>query len=217
MSVFRVLTYPHILLRKQAIPVTVFSDDLEDFFEGLIATMNAMEGVGLAGNQVGIPRRVLVANVEPYLANNNEDVKPWHGTTAKLFVNEIETPLTYPLRLVNPEIVRREEEVAFPFDGCLSLPGASGRTTKRWKLVEIHAKGPKQENIRIIADGILGICLQHEIDHLDGILFVDRLIEALPPDEILEIVEEAEGEKDYRKMVKKLKPIDAQKIKWGFL
>jgi peptide deformylase len=125
-------------------------------------------------------------------------------------VNSKEVPLSFPLVLINPVIVKKEQEGVFPLDGCLSLPGVSKSETKRFFSIQLEAYSPDRDLIQIETSGILSICLQHEIDHLDGILFVDRLIQPADKNEILADIQDFEEDPKERRKWKKLKTMDAR-------
>jgi peptide deformylase len=216
MTVLKVLTYPHVLLKKKALPVEKFSSDLKNFSEKMIATMEAQEGIGLAAPQVGISRQVIVVDVGIYEKSDDENAKSWIGTTH--FLREgVEAPIQYPLVLVNPRIVHSEKEIEFPFDGCLSLPGASGYRTRRFAKVKVEAKSLEGASLSIETDGILSICLQHEMDHLDGVLFIDRLIDVGEREAVVSEMTDFEQSSEYRKKLKKLKPVDARTLSLDFV
>ena len=149
MSILRIHHYPDPVLKQKAEPVIAFDAELRRLADDMLETMHAAPGVGLAAPQVGISRRLIVLDCSPK-----------------------DAPQT-PLVAVNPEIVAGEGECCEE-EGCLSVP-------------EYYAKVVRQEQVRvrfqdldgttreIEADGLWAVCLQHEIDHLDGLLFVDRL------------------------------------------
>lgn len=118
---------------------------VRDMFE----TMYSASGVGLAAPQIGVGKRVIVVDVSP-----------------------VETEIA-PLALVNPVIVEREGMVEGT-EGCLSVPGIEG-IVPRAESVLVRALDPQGQPVRIRAEGLLSRALQHEIDHLDGILFIDRI------------------------------------------
>ena len=215
MTVYNILKYPHVLLRKKSTPVETFSEDLKTFTQGMIDTMYAYEGIGLAAPQLGILKRIMVLDVSPYF--ENEDAADWHGSI-EYYVDDTKLEdLTYPWVLVNPEIVKTEESIIFPFDGCLSFPGVDSQNTQRHKKIELHAFTPDQKKVKIIADGIASICLQHEMDHLEGVLFIDQTQEKnLTDKDIRSDVAEFEKQTTWRKKQKKLKPVDARKTNWEF-
>lgn len=214
MSVYKILTFPHVLLRKKSSPVERFTPDLADFAQKMIDTMYAFEGIGLAAPQVGVLKRFIVVDVKPYL--ENPELKDWHGKIT-YSVGGAEKPLAFPLVLVNPTIAKHEGEIEFPYDGCLSFPGVSRGGTKRHNGIELHAQTVAGEDIVIACDGIMSICLQHELDHLEGVLFIDRLDEKVDPQEVVDDIHEATEDPATRKKLRKLKLVDAQKEKFTFL
>jgi peptide deformylase len=146
----RILIAPDPVLRAKARPVGAGDDALvRDLVPRMFSTMYHAPGIGLAAPQVGTGLRLAVVDLMP-----NE--KP------------------HPIVLINPEIVGLSDEMATREEGCLSLPGQYADVTRpaRARIRYQDQSGAKQE---IEADGLLAACLQHEIDHLDGVLFVDHL------------------------------------------
>jgi peptide deformylase len=132
------------ILRRRAQPVRIVTRDVQALIDQMFATMRASRGLGLAAPQVGVGRRVLVAEVE-------------HHHVA----------------LVDPEIVRQDgEHVAT--EACLSIPGLLGDVPRASHVV-VRARNRRNRFVTIEADGLLARVLQHEIDHLNGILFTDRV------------------------------------------
>ncbi|MBT6057843.1 MAG: peptide deformylase [Gammaproteobacteria bacterium] len=148
MSILQILEFPDPRLRKIAKPVTVFDKELEDLIEDMLETMHEAEGIGLAATQVNVHKRLLVIDV-----SENRDA---------------------PQVFINPECEIIENELAEYNEGCLSVPGFY-ETVSRPRAVKITAQDAKGEKIEQAAEGILATCIQHEIDHLDGKLFVDYL------------------------------------------
>jgi peptide deformylase len=145
-----ILIAPHALLKARARPVGPADEaTVRDLVPRMFATMYRAPGIGLAAPQVGQGLRVITIDLMP---------------------NEKPSPLT----LINPEIVALSEEQATREEGCLSLPGQYAEVTRpaRVKVRYLDQTGARRE---IEADQLLAACLQHEIDHLDGILFVDHL------------------------------------------
>ncbi|HET7321669.1 MAG TPA: peptide deformylase [Longimicrobiaceae bacterium] len=138
------------VLRERAveIPEAEIDDELRELVKDMFATMYDAEGIGLAGPQIGIPRRVIVVDVRE------------EGQA--------------PFALVNPRILERGGEAEREEEGCLSIPGISGLVERPDRVV-VEALNEHGEPVRLEADGLLGRCLQHEIDHLDGVLFIDYL------------------------------------------
>jgi peptide deformylase len=149
MAVLEILKYPDKILKKKAAPVTAFDQELRTLIDDMIETMHAAPGVGLAAPQVGVSKRLAVIDV----GIKGEDV-----------------PL---ITLVNPVFLRKEGSVKFE-EGCLSVPDYTSKVTRAERVV-VRAQDGEGKEIEIETDGLLAIVLQHEIDHLDGILFLDRL------------------------------------------
>jgi peptide deformylase len=149
MPVREIVLYPDPILRRTAAPVERFDDDLRRLVDDLAETMYAAPGVGLAAPQVGVERRVAVVDVAP------------------------RTPESRLHVLVNPRVVassgRQSEE-----EGCLSIPGFSEKVD-RPERVRVEARTVDDRPLELEAEGYLARALCHEIDHLDGVLFVDRL------------------------------------------
>ncbi len=154
-----------VVLRKKANKVRSFDASLERLIEDMIETMRAGQGVGLAAPQIGVLQRVVVIEVPL------EAEKP---------------PLL--LALCNPEIVARSAEEAIGEEGCLSLAGWYGPVA-RANAVEVRYRDVAGRRRKLRAEGFLARVLQHEIDHLDGILFTDRLAD---PTSLVRITEQGE-------------------------
>ena len=148
MPILQILEFPDPKLRKTAEPVTVFDEKLEVLIEDMLETMYEAEGIGLAATQVDVHKRLLLIDV-----SENRDS---------------------PQVFINPEIEILEDELSEYDEGCLSVPGFY-ETVSRPRMVKIIAQDSKGEKFEQVAENILATCIQHEIDHLDGKLFVDYL------------------------------------------
>lgn len=151
MSNLEILLLPDPVLRQQSAPVESVDDAARRFMDQMLATMYEAPGIGLAAIQVGEPRRIITIDV-----SRDEDAKT-------------------PLFLVNPEIVWRSEDERSTYEeGCLSIPDYYAEVERPAKLrvrfLDYHGKPQELE-----ADGLLATCIQHEVDHLNGILFIDYL------------------------------------------
>ena len=149
MSQLTILEYPDPRLRTRAEPVKAFDAALQQLAADMLETMYAAPGVGLAATQVNIHQRLLVA-----------DVSETHDR---------------PQVLVNPEIQSREG-LAVREEGCISVPGVFDEV-ERAARIKVRAQDVKGQSFELDAEGLLAVCIQHEIDHLDGKLFVDYLSE----------------------------------------
>ncbi|MCY3546331.1 MAG: peptide deformylase [Gemmatimonadetes bacterium] len=139
------------VLREKASPVDVVTDESRALIRDMFDTMYDAEGIGLAAPQVGISQRILVVDVA------EEEVEERHVHA-----------------LVNPVVVEASRETGKETEGCLSIPGLEETVTRPLQVV-VEALSPDGEQVRIEADGLLARALQHELDHLDGVLFIDRL------------------------------------------
>jgi len=149
MSLLKIHHYPDSVLKQKAAPVTTFDAELRQLASDMLDTMYAAPGVGLAAPQVGISRRLIVL-----------DCSPKEGERQ-------------PLVAVNPEIVAREGECCEE-EGCLSVPEYYAKVV-RSEQVRVRFQDLEGTDRELEANGLWAICFQHEIDHLDGLLFVDRL------------------------------------------
>jgi peptide deformylase len=148
------MTVPEPVLRRRAHKVTDFGTDLQVLIDDMVETMRAAPGVGLAASQVNVSQRVIVVEF-----GDEEDEQ----TPAKLYT------------VVNPEIVRPAQETEKGTEACLSVPGFLGEVER---VSSLTVKGQNRHGlpIRIKAKGWLARIFQHEIDHLDGVLFTDRAL-----------------------------------------
>ena len=144
-----ILTYPDPFLSTMSIPVTIVDGKVRELIRDMFETMYAANGVGLAAPQVGVGKRVIVVDISPV------------EETAR------------PLALVNPEIVGKQGKVE-GMEGCLSVPGVEGMVCRHESIV-LRGLNEQGAPVTLEARGMLSRALQHEIDHLDGILFVDKL------------------------------------------
>ena len=150
------------VLRKHARRVEKFDDRLSTLLDDMAETMVAGNGVGLAAPQVGVLKRCVVIDAGEIARGDDESAEA--GETAPNI-----------LELVNPEIVASEGEVTV-IEGCLSVPGRRA-TVARPEKVRVHAQDRKGKHIEIEGEGLLARCLCHELDHLEGVLYVDKMIE----------------------------------------
>ena len=150
MALRQILTEPNKILRKISLPVDVVNQDLQRLMNDMLETMYAAPGIGLAAIQVGDPQRVIVLDLAPK--------------------NEPKNPMYF----VNPEIINKSSNNSIYEEGCLSVPGQFAEIERpdkcHIKYLDYYGQ-PKE----LKAEGMLATCIQHEIDHLEGILFIDYL------------------------------------------
>ncbi|MDO4162713.1 MAG: peptide deformylase [Pseudomonadota bacterium] len=153
MAVLKLYTYPDNILRQKCHKVTKVDDELRRFLDDMLETMYVDKGVGLAAPQVGSDKRIIVIDPNP----SDEDLSA-----------------RQPMYLINPEIIWRSDETVMFCEGCLSLPNQSAEVERHEK-IRVHYTDYHGKEQEILAEDFLAIILQHEIDHLDGILYIDHL------------------------------------------
>jgi len=149
MSLRKILTFPASALKEPAQPVANIDADINQLVTDLVETMYAAPGVGLAAVQVGVPQRIIVLDVDH------------------------EHPGTHLVKLINPVIVAQEGSIVWE-EGCLSVVDYTSEVT-RAQHVLVKGWTPDEQEIEIEGENLLAVALQHEIDHLDGKLFIDRI------------------------------------------
>jgi peptide deformylase len=162
--ILKVLTYPDARLREVSKPVTVFDATLKKFAKDLLETMYAENGIGLAAAQVGELKRMLVIDTRP------RDTK---GRYEKNEMTELESKIDQALVIINPEIIKGNGKTTFN-EGCLSVPSFF-EEVERFETIELKYQDVDGNTKILVTDGLLAICIQHEMDHLEGTLFIDHL------------------------------------------
>jgi peptide deformylase len=161
MSVRVIRVLPDPVLRQKAKKVSKIDESVRQIIDDMIETMRAASGVGLAATQIGVPLKIAV----------------------------IEIPAEEVIVLVNPEIIKKEGERTI-VEACLSVPGYHGEI-KRSVRVKVKARDKQGRHIRVKGDELLAQALEHEIDHLNGILYIDRVEE---PDKLYKVEPESQQE-----------------------
>ena len=154
MSILPILEVPDARLKTVSTPVEAFDDDLKNLVEDMIETMYDANGIGLAAIQVGVAKRILVIDLQEAPEDEEAEKKP--------------------RTFINPEILNPSEDMAGYTEGCLSVPeqfaDVERPATIRARWQDIDGKTHEED-----MDGLMATCLQHEMDHLEGILFIDHL------------------------------------------
>ena len=150
MSIRKIVIEPDPILRKKSESLEKVDDEIRKLLDDMLETMYAAPGIGLAAVQVGILKRIIVIDI-----SKDEEKKT-------------------PLFLVNPEIISKSKKTSVYEEGCLSLPGhfAEIERPAECQVKFIDYDGKEKE---LLADGLLATCIQHEVDHLNGVLFIDYL------------------------------------------
>jgi peptide deformylase len=150
MAIREILVVPNPLLKQVSEPVAAVTDELRALMDDMLETMYAAPGIGLAAVQVGVPQRVIVMD----LARDGEEAQPRY--------------------YVNPEILWASEETAPYEEGCLSVPEIYDEV-ERPAQVKLKYLDYQGQEVVEDAEGLFAVCIQHEMDHLDGVLFIDHL------------------------------------------
>jgi peptide deformylase len=158
MAILDIITVPDPILRRKARKVTEFGSDFQMLVSNMIETMRDAPGVGLAAPQVAISQRLVVIE---YAEDEDEENEDASTAAKKLYV------------IVNPEIVEKSEEMVAGIEGCLSVPDLVGEVDRHEKIT-VKALNRRGQPIKIKAEGWMARIFQHEMDHLDGILYTDR-------------------------------------------
>ncbi|MCX8072519.1 MAG: peptide deformylase [Candidatus Binatia bacterium] len=149
MALRPILKYPDPTLKRTSLPVQNIDGRVQELLNDMVETMYHAPGIGLAAPQVGVSERVIVLDVD----------KEQHGVGL--------------IKLINPQIAAREGSIVFE-EGCLSVIGYTAEVRRAAKVL-VRAWTPEEKEIEIEAEGLFAVALQHEIDHLDGKLFIDRI------------------------------------------
>src|SRR5665213_143242 len=163
MATLEVLKFPDPRLRKKGVAIKKVTPELRTLAEDMLETMYSFNGIGLAAAQVDRQVRLVVL-----------DTRPRENGRYKLEeMTELEKAVTQPLVIFNPVIVKKEGKTTYD-EGCLSVP-TYFETVERSNLIEVTGLDIDGKPLKFTTDGLLAICIQHEIDHIDGKLFIDRL------------------------------------------
>ncbi len=161
MSLRPIFNVPDVVLRRKAHKVNEFDQDLQTLIDDMVETLRKAPGVGLAAPQIGVSERVVVIE---YSSDDSED----ENAPKKLFT------------LVNPEIIKMSDDTENGVEACLSIPGLVGEVDRSYQIM-VKAQNRRGQAVKIKARGWLARIFQHEIDHLDGILYTDRATKVWKP------------------------------------
>ncbi|MGK5088795.1 peptide deformylase [Bdellovibrionota bacterium FG-2] len=170
MAILKIYTFPDLVLAKKALPIARVEKRFHALADSMLETMYDSPGVGLAANQVGILEKIVVIDTEYEVDDLEEGQSPPEGSeliSGGVIRNKD------PKIIINPEIILKEGSVMFS-EGCLSVPEFSAEV-KRAEKIKIQYQDIDGRTRTLSAEGLLAICIQHEMDHLDGKLFIDRL------------------------------------------
>jgi len=169
MAVRKIVTLPHAILRQTSAPVQAVTDETRALMDDMLETMYAAHGIGLAAVQVGVLQRVIVMDLD-WRADDEED----GGEAGEKPSAQLPTASPNPRYFVNPELVWQSEDTATYAEGCLSIPGYFEEVVRparcRVRYQDYHGAVQEED-----CSGLLATCIQHEVDHLNGVLFLDHL------------------------------------------
>ena len=165
MTILPIIIAPNPLLKKKSLPVTKVDDDLRKLMDNMLETMYNQKGVGLAAVQVGVLKRVIVMDVA-------YQIDECDGSNHNHHHNHISGQS--PMFLINPEIIRSSKENSVYFEGCLSFPEIRANISRPENVAIKYLDYDGKEQI-LEANNLLATCIQHEIDHLNGITFINYL------------------------------------------
>jgi peptide deformylase len=168
MALRQIITLPDPVLRRKAKPITKFDKELQTLIDDMIDTMRDAPGVGLAAPQINVLQQLAVieyAEGEDEEAEEGAESKP---KPKKLFV------------IINPEIIKASDEKVMGVEGCLSIPGLIGEV-ERHEAIQVKALNRHGKPVKLKVDGWMARIFQHEIDHLNGVLFTDLAKEIWKP------------------------------------
>jgi peptide deformylase len=174
MGLRTIVSLPNPVLRRKARPVTRFDSNLQILIDDMIETMRVAPGVGLAAPQVNVSERLIVVEYAEHEDDEDTEEKP---AKKKLYV------------MLNPEIIKVSEETIFGVEGCLSVPGVVGEV-ERFSMIQVKGLNRHGRPMKVKVEGWLARIFQHEIDHVNGIVFPDRATRVWKPesDEIEDLV-----------------------------
>ena len=176
MALRTIVTLPEPVLYRKARTIKRFDENLQSLIDDMIDTMRDAPGVGLAAPQVGISERLIVVEYaeEPEEESEDEEVKE---VKPKLYV------------MINPEIVKTSEETVMGIEGCLSIPGLVG-DVERFEEIQVKGLNRRGQPMKVKAKGWLARIFQHEVDHINGVVFTQRATKVWKP-----VTEEEENDR----------------------
>ena len=171
MTILPIITFQNPLLKKKSLPIEDFNNDTRLLMDNMLHTMYNEKGIGLAAVQIGILKRIIVIDTNYYDSKYNDD----ECNDSKCTDNHSEHLVNQkPIFLVNPEIIKYSKENNIFCEGCLSFPEIRADITRPTKVTVKYLDYDGKEQI-LEADDLLATCIQHEIDHLNGITFINHL------------------------------------------
>ncbi|MBL6679560.1 MAG: peptide deformylase [Candidatus Puniceispirillales bacterium] len=169
MSLYEIIKVPNPFLKVKAKPVIEIDNKILTLLDDMLDTMYNANGIGLAATQIAIDKRLIVMDCGK---NNIDEEEISEEEYNKKIKNDKLEP--FPIKMINPEIIFLSEDLKEREEGCLSIPGYNANV-KRPSSLKVRYTDENKKNITLEASGLLATCIQHEIDHLNGILFIDHI------------------------------------------
>lgn len=182
MGLRTIVTLPDPILRRKARSVTTFDKNLQTLVDDMIETMRQAPGVGLAAPQVGVSQRLIVVEYAEQPEEDEDTASRAVFPGAPVEDQPARKPVKPKLYVVaNPEIAKSSAEVVAGVEGCLSIPGLVG-DVERFSMVQIKGQNRHGQPMKVKAEGWLARIFQHEIDHVNGVVFPDRALRVWKPE-----------------------------------
>ncbi len=175
MAIREIITIPDPLLRRESTPFERVDDEVRRLADDMLETMYAAPGIGLAGVQIAVPRRILVIDIAERAARDEDGTDgTGKGEADKGEKSPERAVQPAPLVMINPEILTLDDEMRAHEEGCLSIPEVYAEIERpaSCRVRFVDREGRQQE---MVCEGLLATVVQHEVDHLDGVLFIDYL------------------------------------------
>lgn len=169
MALRKIIKMPNSFLRKKASAVNTIDNDIKHILDDMLETMYNANGIGLAATQIAIDKRLIVMDCGKNDFEESEMSEEEYNE--KIKNHKIEPN---PIKMINPEIISLGDDLYEREEGCLSIPGYNANV-KRPSSLTVKYIDENKQNITLDAKGLLATCIQHEIDHLNGILFIDHI------------------------------------------
>ena len=163
-TIYQLVTVPDSRLKIIATKVENINDEIKQILNNMIATMYEHNGIGLAATQVAINKRLVVMDIPDQINDCDSEDE----------AENLDKTLSTVYKMINPTIVEKSQSTAKYREGCLSVPGQNAEI-ERPESIKVQYLDENNKQCNISATGLLAICIQHEIDHLDGILYIDYL------------------------------------------
>ena len=181
----KIITLPNPILKKKSDPIDKVDNKIKKLMDEMLNTMYKAPGIGLAAPQIGINKRIIVMDTSP---------RPGLKRYQEEKIEQKEEIKPNPIQMANPELIWVSEKKETDEEGCLSIPGIMGDITRpsSCKVKYLDRNGESKE---LLAEGLLARCVQHEIDHVNGILFIDRMSKT-KKDIILRKIKKQQKEKE---------------------